>query len=159
MIRRIEFDALLLSLAQEAGAEFCRASRLRVRTNWISPSCCAAATAARFEAPVVIAADGVNGVRGRRLRLNLGMVAHGGRDRHDGGDAAGSAAESRSRTLWVAYGYGGAEGYAYVFPKKTHVNVGIGYVLDYYRTRISSHPWDLQRSFTSELVEARRPGW
>src|SRR4029077_2378890 len=30
--------------------------------------------------------------------------------------------------------------------------VGIGYVLDYYRTRVSPHPWDLQRTFTSELT-------
>ena len=36
-------------------------------------------------------------------------------------------------TLWVAYGYGGSEGYAYVFPKAQHVNVGIGYVLEWFR--------------------------
>ena len=40
--------------------------------------------------------------------------------------------------LWVAYGYGGAEGYSYVFPKRDHVNVGIGYVLDYYKRKSSS---------------------
>ena len=56
-------------------------------------------------------------------------------------------------TLWVAYGYdrevqarrgrggherdrdAGPEGYAYIFPKRDHVNVGIGYVLSHYRER------------------------
>jgi flavin-dependent dehydrogenase len=55
------------------------------------------------------------------------------------------------QTLWVAYGYGGSEGYAYVFPKTGHVNVGVGYVLDYYRSRVRTHPWDLQREFTGAL--------
>ena len=33
----------------------------------------------------------------------------------------------------VFYGYGGAHGYAYIFPKREHVNVGIGYVLPYFK--------------------------
>jgi flavin-dependent dehydrogenase len=44
------------------------------------------------------------------------------------------------QTLWLSYGYGGSEGYAYVFPKRHHVNVGIGYVLDYFRTRAMPPP-------------------
>jgi flavin-dependent dehydrogenase len=55
------------------------------------------------------------------------------------------------QTLWVAYGYGGSEGYTYVFPKAAHVNVGIGYVLGYYRSKVTGHPWDLQRAFVAEL--------
>ena len=53
-------------------------------------------------------------------------------------------------TLWVAYGYepratdsrverfreaARPEGYAYIFPKRDHVNIGIGYVLSHYRER------------------------
>jgi flavin-dependent dehydrogenase len=105
-----------------------------------------------FEAPLVIAADGVNGPVGRRLRLNRGwsptalaidMMEETPNDQLRSLDP---------EQLWVAYGYGGSEGYAYVFPKETHVNVGIGYVLDYYRTRVAPHPWDLQQAFTSELA-------
>ena len=152
MIRRIEFDALLLSLAQEAGAEIIQGVDI-TRAHEMDQSVVLRSRDGRtFEAPMVIAADGVNGPVGRRLRLNPGWSSTA---------VAIDMMEETPREqlrcvdpglLWVAYGYGGAEGYAYVFPKETHVNVGIGYVLDYYRTRVSPHPWDLQRSFTSELV-------
>ena len=33
------------------------------------------------------------------------------------------------------------EGYAYVFPKRDHVNVGIGYVLQHYRDAIEEAPY------------------
>jgi flavin-dependent dehydrogenase len=54
-------------------------------------------------------------------------------------------------TLWVFYGYGGAHGYAYVFPKREHVNVGIGYLLPYFRSQIDEAPYTLQKRFVSEL--------
>ena len=54
-------------------------------------------------------------------------------------------------TLAVFYGYGGAHGYAYVFPKRGHVNVGIGYVLSYFQEQIDDAPYDLQRRFVGDL--------
>jgi flavin-dependent dehydrogenase len=63
-------------------------------------------------------------------------------------------------TLWVAYGFdptgragGGSapEGYAYIFPKRDHVNVGIGYVLSYFREQVDAAPYDLQRDFVGRL--------
>ncbi len=153
LVRRIEFDALLLTLAQEAGAEILQGVEI-TRAHETDRSVVVRSRDGRtFEAPIVIAADGVNGAVGRRLRLNTGWPP-----KAVAIDMMEETPQEQLRsvdpgTLWVAYGYGGAEGYAYVFPKKTHVNVGLGYVLDYYRTRISSHPWDLQRSFTSELVK------
>src|SRR6476660_1466555 len=43
------------------------------------------------------------------------------------------------------------EGYAYVFPKRDHVNVGIGYVLSHYKDVVAGAPYDLQRDFVAEL--------
>src|SRR5262249_51053446 len=69
-------------------------------------------------------------------------------------------------TLWVAYGYDpdsarqgldqatgdpAPEGYAYIFPKRGHVNIGIGYVLSYYRRLADRAPYELQRAFIDEL--------
>jgi flavin-dependent dehydrogenase len=65
-------------------------------------------------------------------------------------------------TLWVAYGFDpdgrkaparrrAAEGYAYVFPKRDHVNVGIGYVLAHYKQSIHAAPYELQRGFIDHL--------
>jgi flavin-dependent dehydrogenase len=53
-------------------------------------------------------------------------------------------------TLWVAYGYRGP-GYAYIFPKRDHVNIGIGYVLSHYRAAVDASPYELQRGFIDSL--------
>jgi flavin-dependent dehydrogenase len=63
--------------------------------------------------------------------------------------------------LWVAYGFEpngqrlpgwrAAEGYAYIFPKRDHVNVGIGYVLDHYRAHVDTAPYQLQSSFVDRM--------
>jgi len=44
-----------------------------------------------------------------------------------------------------------AEGYAYIFPKRDHVNIGIGYVLSHYRERVAKSPYELQREFVATL--------
>jgi flavin-dependent dehydrogenase len=45
------------------------------------------------------------------------------------------------------------EGYAYIFPKRDHVNVGIGFLLSYYRGVIGQAPYELQRDLIAELRE------
>src|SRR5262249_13820978 len=62
-------------------------------------------------------------------------------------------------TLWVAYSYDpgrrngrtAPEGYAYIFPKRDHVNIGIGYVLSYFRGKVDAAPYELQRAFVDDL--------
>ena len=49
-----------------------------------------------------------------------------------------------------------AEGYAYIFPKRDHVNVGVGYVLEHYREAIDASPYELQRAFVDHLRRPRR---
>jgi geranylgeranyl reductase family protein len=163
MIRRIEFDHLLVSLAQEAGATL--TTGVDVVQASVAPRgvTLTARDGLRFDADVVIAADGVNSVIARRLGLNAGWPP---------ASVALDMMEETPRTvlrdvdpstLWVSYGYDPAprpglsdrapasEGYAYVFPKRDHVNVGIGYVLQHYRDHIDDAPYDLQRSFVDHL--------
>jgi geranylgeranyl reductase family protein len=158
-IRRIEFDALLVSLAREAGADLVEgteihdaceeADRVRVSTR----------DGRTFEARMAIAADGVHGVIARRLRL------------HDRWDllAVDLMEETPNATLratdpdalWVSYGFpaesaGGPrgldEGYAYVFPKQAHVNVGIGYLAHDYRTKYRGSAYALQQGLIDRLT-------
>jgi geranylgeranyl reductase family protein len=163
MIRRVEFDDLLLSLALREGAELVtgadivQASATRERVTLV------ARDGRRFAAPLVIAADGVHSGVARRLGLHAGWPAT---------SIALDMMEETPRTelrdldpstLWIAYGYtatgahaddarqGAAEGYAYIFPKRDHVNIGIGYVLSYYRHEIEASPYELQRGFVDEL--------
>lgn len=168
MIRRVEFDALLVDLAREAGAEVIAGADIVRASTTDSGVVLDARDGRRFEAPVVIAADGVHSVIARRLGLNPGWAAS---------KVALDMMEETPRdmlrdvdpsTLWVSYGYeskspvalqgsatrdrtGVAEGYAYIFPKRDHVNVGIGYVLDHYRRAIDAPPYDLQRGFVDHL--------
>jgi geranylgeranyl reductase family protein len=164
MIRRVEFDALLVDLAREAGAELIGDVDI-VRVSTIASGVVLESRDGRtFEAPVVIAADGVHSVIARRLGLNSGWPAS-----RVALDMMEETPREQLRdidpsTLWVSYGHPPSlagdrqqasrqahEGYAYVFPKRDHVNVGIGYVLDHYRNAIDESPYELQRGFVDHL--------
>ena len=172
MIRRVEFDALLVSLAVEAGAELITAVDVVQAQSDGDRVALTARDGRRFEASIVIAADGVHSVVARRLGLNRGWPAT---------SVALDMMEETPRadlrdvdpsTLWVAYGFkpesgeqpstarsgdasprraAAPEGYAYIFPKRDHVNVGIGYVLSYFQDHIEQPPYALQREFVSRL--------
>jgi geranylgeranyl reductase family protein len=155
MIRRVEFDALLIELAREAGATVSEGVAVADVTELAGSVRLRARDAREFEAPFIVAADGVNSVIARRLGLNAGWPAS-----HVALDMMEETANATLRsvdpeTLWVSYGYEGAEGYAYVFPKAAHVNVGVGYVLDWYRRHGRTPPYELQRRFVSTLRDRR----
>ncbi|MBS1818025.1 MAG: NAD(P)/FAD-dependent oxidoreductase [Acidobacteria bacterium] len=162
MIRRVEFDAVLVREATDAGATLVTGVEI-VRAK-ATPDLVVleARDGRRFEAPVVIAADGVHSIVARRLGLNPGWPP---------GSVAVDMMEETPRdtldadrsTLWVSYGYAARansrthdttrapEGYAYIFPKRDHVNVGIGYVLDHFRADVDAHPYALQQEFVAHL--------
>jgi flavin-dependent dehydrogenase len=179
MIRRVEYDALLVSLAVEAGAtlvpgvDVVQARQDAERVELV------ARDGRRFAAAVVVAADGVNSVIARRLGLNLGWPASSVAIDMMEETPRAALRDVDPSTLWVAYGYepatstaenaknaekkisanssssavkrGAAEGYAYIFPKRDHVNIGIGYLLSHYRQAIDAAPYELQRGFVSRL--------
>ena len=161
MIRRVEFDALLVSLAVEAGVELVTGADIVQARDERERVVLTSRDGRQFVAPIVIAADGVHSVVARRLGLNPGWPASA---------VALDMMEETPRetlrdldpsTLWVAYGYPSnvrlqtsrrvPEGYAYIFPKRDHVNIGIGYVLSYYRESIDESPYELQRGFVDRL--------
>jgi geranylgeranyl reductase family protein len=152
LIRRLEFDYLLATLAREAGAEI------------VSPAAIAQASQDRdgvtlktrdgrlFRAPMVIAADGVNSVIARRLGINPGWpAARLALDMMEETPVE-TLRPAEPDTLSVFYGYGGAHGYAYIFPKQAHLNVGVGYLLPYFKQQVDVAPYDLQRTFVADLL-------
>jgi geranylgeranyl reductase family protein len=169
LIRRMEFDALLVALAVEAGAELVPGVDVVQAREESDRVIVTARDGRQFGAPIVIAADGVNSVIARRLGLNAGWPATAvALDMMEETPRA-ALRDIDPSTLWVAYGYeaqGRAEhakpdssarsvpcpeGYAYIFPKRDHVNIGIGYVLEYYRTSVDDSPYELQRAFVDRL--------
>jgi geranylgeranyl reductase family protein len=158
-IRRIEFDALLVRAARAAGAELVSGVDI-VRAHATDDAVTLEARdGRRFGAPIVIGADGVHSIVARRLGLNPGWPARSVAVDMMEETPTGALAADPS-TLWVSYGYASghalkagaaAEGYAYIFPKRDHVNVGIGYVLDYFRRDVHTRPYDLQCAFIADL--------
>ena len=167
MIRRVEFDELLVSLAVQAGAELVAGAEIVQASSTDAEVEVVARDGRHFKAPIVIAADGVHSVIARRLGINSGWPASSiALDMME--ETPRSVLRDRDpSTLWVAYGYdpsrngqGAAssesprrapEGYAYIFPKRDHVNVGIGYVLAHYRESIGTAPYELQRGLVDQL--------
>jgi geranylgeranyl reductase family protein len=160
MIRRLEFDALLVALAQDAGAELVAGADVVQAADDRDRITLTLRDGRRVAAPIVIAADGVHSVVARRLGLRGAW--------RDGSVALDMMEETprnalRDRdpsVLWVAYGYqpdadaprrAAPEGYAYIFPKRDHVNIGIGYVLAHYRAHVDAAPYALQRGFVQRL--------
>ena len=151
MVRRVDFDALLLGLAREAGAEVIERAEVSGARESRHGVSIRARDGREFEAPLVIAADGVNSVVARRLGLNPGWPAARVAIDMMEETPADTLRSTDPEMLWVAYGHGGSEGYAYVFPKAHHVNVGVGYVLEWFRAHPHEAPYGHQRRFIAQL--------
>jgi flavin-dependent dehydrogenase len=100
----------------------------------------------------VIAADGVHSVMAKRLGVNARWPRRSlAIDMMEETPVERLRAE-RPDVLWVAYAYSGLDGYAYIFPKTRHVNVGIGCLLSHFDDHVDRAPYALQEAFVGSLV-------
>jgi len=151
LIRRVEFDTMLAQLAVRAGADLLAPAAIAQARQDADGVTLRTRDGRELRAPMVIAADGVNSVIARRLGMNPGWpAARLALDMMEETPVSALRA-AEPDTLSVFYGYGGAHGYAYIFPKREHVNVGIGYVLPFFKERVDLTPYDLQRQFVGDL--------
>jgi flavin-dependent dehydrogenase len=163
MIRRLDFDALLADLAREAGADVVTGAEVVAGRHGPDGVAVATRDGRRFEARYLIACDGVHRVTARRLgiagawpreALAIDMM-------EETPNASLSAVDPGC--LWVQYGCpapaaaGDAlwEGYGYVFPKRDHVNVGLGYLLSPYRDAAPGPAYAAHRGFVERLARQR----
>ena len=151
LVRRLEFDELLARLAAEAGADLCEEAWVsQVATDGDEVSV-TTRDGSVHRAKFLVAADGVNGVVTRRLGLHNGWKAT-----EVALDMMEEVPYERLRavdpaTLWVSYGYGNADGYGYIFPKRDQINVGVGCLLSYFRSSIDAAPYEMQQRFVGSL--------
>jgi geranylgeranyl reductase family protein len=153
LVRRIEFDHLLMEMAREAGAELAEGADITRVSDTPSGVRLDARDGRRFEAPLVVAADGVYSTVARRLGFNPGWP----RDRV-AIDMMEETPAARLRatdpaTLWVSFAPGSGHGYGYIFPKREHVNVGVGYIVSSFKSTIHEAPHALHSSFVAGLRE------
>jgi geranylgeranyl reductase family protein len=151
LVRRTEFDNLLMTMAQEAGAELAEGADVTRAAESASGVRLEARDGRVFEAPIAVAADGVYSTVARRLGFNPGWprdcVAI---------DMMEETPSSRLRavdeeTLWVSFAPGSGHGYGYIFPKRDYVNVGVGYVVTSFRASIREAPHALHSAFVESL--------
>ena len=123
MTQRRRLDAHLAEAAAAEGADFRDGLRVRDIAMSADGGVVSLEGGGRIAADVVIGADGANGISGRALRL--------GADRTFGVALEGNAPMTPEREAWhrsratleMATVPGG---YAWVFPKGDHINLGVG---------------------------------
>jgi len=153
MIRRVEFDHLLLRLAQEAGADLVEGveiTRAQRRDGMIHLE---TREGRAFEAPLVVAADGVYSVVARRLGFNAGWPSSSVALDMMEETPVDQLRAVDEQTLWVSFAPGAGHGYGYIFPKAHWVNVGVGYLLSSFKAHIAQPPYQVHESFVASATE------
>jgi geranylgeranyl reductase family protein len=154
-LRRTEFDAALLARARDVGAEVLEAVRVSDLAFSSDGVTVRSVDGRAFTAKIVIAADGVNTVVARQVGLGEGFPEGAlAIDTMEETDLA-ELASADPETMYVAYGYRGYPGYGYVFPKRHHVDAGVGFLLSFFKAKLGGAPYEHHARF---VEDARRRG-
>ena len=137
LVRRVEFDHALVRAAERAGARLVSGFEITQALEDGDGVTIKSRDGRSLRAPFAVAADGVHSVLAKRLgvsarwprtKLAIDMMEETPVD---------TLRAARPDVLWVAYGHERLDGYAYVFPKTQHTNVGIGCVLAHFDEHVS----------------------
>jgi flavin-dependent dehydrogenase len=145
--RRLEFDAALLARARAGGAEVVEGARVVEVERPAGGVAVRTLDGRTFAAALVIAADGVNGVVARQAGLGDGFAEDALAIDTMEETPLGELAVADPEALYVAYGYRGGPGYGYVFPKRHHVDAGVGFLLPYFKRALGGAPLEHHRRF------------
>ncbi len=124
MTQRSKLDAFLAEKAQESGAEFRDGELVQdIRSLTNDGFSATTKSGTKILSRVVLGADGANGITANRL----------GYDRHLAGAVAlegniyfpSGVPDRFAHTVVLNFGYL-TDGYGWIFPKKDHINIGVG---------------------------------
>ena len=153
MIRRCEFDHLLFSMArQEVECETGALVRKVVfETGRVVITAEIEGEPREYSCRMVLGCDGANSVVARAARLRTGTVhSDYAIDMMEETPYAELKVPDLDR-MYVYYRIQGQYGYGYVFPKARHLNLGVGFKLDYYLSRLRGCHYSYHQAFTDEL--------
>jgi len=156
MIRRCEFDHLLLSLAGQ---------RVTCQTNALVRKIIfeddrAAVTAdvvgetKTYSARMVLGCDGANSVVARASGLRQGTVQNQYAIDMMEETPSSELTFRHGDCMHVYYRIQGQYGYGYIFPKAQHLNLGVGFKLDYYLSQLRGRHYSYHQAFVDELKSA-----
>jgi geranylgeranyl reductase family protein len=157
MIRRCEFDNLLFSMACERVE--CQTSAL-VRKVTIEPTR-AVVTAdvdgktRDYGCKLVLGCDGANSIVARASGLRTGTIQDDyAIDMMEETPYEELNLPDRDR-MYVYYRIRSHYGYGYVFPKTNHINLGVGFKLNYYLSNLRGEHYAHHSSFVEDLAAKR----
>ncbi len=148
MIRRCEFDQLLYLLAEphvETATGLVR--KVAFHSDHVSVS----AESGEYRARTIIGCDGANSVVARAAGLRTGNVQSDyAIDMMEETPRDELSTAERDR-MYIYYRVRSHYGYGYVFPKAGHLNVGVGFKLDYYLANLRGEHYAHHQSFVADL--------
>ena len=153
MIRRCEFDNLLFSLVRP-NVEIVTGSLVRKVTQHAGHVSVATDTH-QYRARMVIGCDGANSIVARASGLRTGNVQSDyAIDMMEETPQQELSTAERDR-MYIYYRIRSHYGYGYVFPKAGHLNVGVGFKLDYYLSNLRGEHYAHHRAFVDDLKSKR----
>jgi geranylgeranyl reductase family protein len=154
MLRRWDFDHLLLSLAGErvqvhAGA---LVRKIRIDSGVVIVTADVDGETREYRCRIILGCDGANSVVARAAGLRSGNFrSEYAIDMMEETPYEELNAADKDR-MCVYYRIHNQYGYGYVFPKAGHLNVGVGFKLDYYMSRLRGEQYSYHRAFVTDLT-------
>ena len=156
MIRRCEFDHLLLSMARKH-VEFVAPALARKITFESDRAIVTAehdGQEQNYHGRIVLGCDGANSIVARASALRAGPVQNEyAIDMMEETPYEELNLTDRDR-MYVYYRIQGQYGYGYVFPKAQHLNLGVGFKLAYYLSELRGRHYSYHHAFVEELTSA-----
>src|SRR5262245_22316317 len=152
LVRRLEFDHALVREAQRKGARIREGFEITQAAVDADAVTLTSRTGDRLRAPSVVAADGVHSVIAKRLGVNTRWPTAATAIDMMEETPVETLRATRPHVVWVSYAYHGLDGYAYIFPKARHVNIGIGCLLSHFKGSVPDRPYEMQSKLVSSLV-------
>jgi geranylgeranyl reductase family protein len=155
MIRRSEFDHLLFSLAR-ARVEYQPAALVRkitVDSDEVKVVADVGGEPKTYRSRMVIGCDGANSIVARSSRLRTGSIQNVyAIDMMEETPYDELNLAERDR-IFIYYRISSHYGYGYVFPKTRHINLGVGFKLDYYLSHLRGGHYPHHKTFVEDLTK------
>ena len=157
MIRRSEFDHLLFSLARNQ-AEFQAHALVRkvaVDADGATVTAEVDGETKDFRCKLVLGCDGANSIVARASGLRSGTIrSEYAIDMMEETPYRELNLPGRDR-MYVYYRIRSHYGYGYVFPKAGHINLGVGFKLDYYLSKLRGEHYAHHSNFVEDLLSQK----
>jgi geranylgeranyl reductase family protein len=154
MIRRFEFDHLLLSLAREHVE--CQMPALvrgiATSSHFAIVTADVAGEQREYKCRMVLGCDGANSVVARLAGLRTGGVQNEYAIDMMEETPSPELSSNDSDRMCIYYRIQGQYGYGYIFPKAQHLNLGVGFKLDYYLSELRGRQYSFHLAFVEELT-------